>query len=1008
MKQQSFQKFIIGVMMFFGGLVYAQTVTGTVSDATGPLPGVNIIVKGTTNGTQTGFEGDYQLDNLSTDDVIVYSYVGYVTQEVIYTGQTEINITLEEDSAQLDEVVLVGYGSVRKKDATGAVASVKPEDFNKGVQVSADQLIQGRVAGVNVTTASGEPGAGASINIRGASSIRSGNGPLIVVDGVPLSGGSTSAGADAGIGTSAARNPLNFINPADIASMDILKDASATAIYGSRGANGVILITTKRGRAGEGKLSYSTTFATSTITNEYDLLNGDQYVNARIGLDGGVASDYDLGARVNAFDEIIRTGNAQTHDLSYTGGSDTGDYRFALGYFKQEGIIENSGLERITGNVTLNQRFFEDRLKLSAKVILSSNRDNAAAIADNIGAEGDLISSALRWNPTRPFRNDDGSYVQISNNQRNPLALLDYYYDVTETTRAFANMSAELKIVEGLTYKFNIGLDRSLSTRRIGQSRLLGVDGVSGLGRADVVTYESESTLFEHTFNYKKELSENLNLDAVVGYSYQNFKDLGQTTVAQGFAEGLNDERFYVENTNFATSFPLALQDSFSTPESELQSFFGRVNLNLYDKFLVTATLRADGASNFVGSNQYGYFPSAAFAWQLHKEDFIPEAFDDLKLRVGWGITGNREFPNGLAQNQANPGGGVEQTGNAVAQSIIGNPDLKWETTTQYNLGLDFAFLDNRLRGSIDYFYKQTDDLLFRFRTVQPAPDAFTWQNLTELQVVNSGVELALDAIIIDNEDFRLNANVNVSFLENRVENVAAEGFEAGIRTGNITGQGLSNESAQLLFDDQPLYAFYLPIFEGFDSNGNSVFRDVNGDGVGEASLQAPGQGDRTFVGDPNPDVLVGFQTNMTYKNWDLSIIMNGAFGHQIYDNTATALFNAGALSGGGNVTSDIVGNGEASDNPVTVSTRYLYDADFMRLSNLTLGYNFNPDSLPEWISSARLFFTGQNLFVITGYDGFDPEVNISKEVDDVPSFGIDFTSYPRARTFSLGLSVNF
>jgi iron complex outermembrane receptor protein len=1003
MKNSLLKRFILPMLFLVGGIINAQEIKGVVSDSSGGLPGVSVFIKGTTTGTQTDFDGNYSI-NANVGDVLVFSYLGYKTEERTVGTERVINVTMVEDSTQLDEIVVVGYGSVRKKDATGSVSTIKPKDFNRGVQTSPDQLIQGRIAGVNVTAASGEPGAGSTINIRGASSIRSGNGPLIVVDGVPLSGGAASPGANAGIGTSASRNPLNFINPNDIASVDILKDASAAAIYGSRGANGVILITTKRGKSGEGKLSYATSVATSTISNEYDLLNGDEYVAARIALQGGVASDYDLGARVDAFDDIITTGYSETHDLSYSGGSETGNYRVSLGYLRTDGIIRNSGIEKLTGNITINQRFFDDRLSVTAKIIASKLTDDAAPIADNIGAEGDLITSALRWNPTQALRNPDGSFVQISNNQRNPLALLEYYYDNTQTTRTFVNLTADYKITDALTYKLNVGLDRNLSDRRIGQSRLLGVDGVSGIGRADLISLESESELYEHTLNYVKDVAENVSLNALVGYSYQRFTNKGQTIVAQGFPDGLDDERFYVDNILFATSLPIGLQSSFANPDSELQSFFGRANVNVNEKYLFTATLRADGASNFVGSNEYGYFPSAAFAWRLNEEDFIPEYFDDLKLRLGWGLTGNREFPGGLVFSQVGPLNG--QAGNSPVQTIIGNPNLKWETTSQFNVGIDYGFFEGRLTGTIDYFNKNTDDLLFRFRAIQPAPDAFFWQNLSDVEVNNSGLELGISAAIVQSEDFNWDVNINASFLSNEISNVSG-GFPAGIRTGNITGQGLSNETAQLLWDGQELYAFFLPIFEGFDASGAPIFADINGDGIINTGQGAPGEVDRTFVGSPNPDVLLGIQSAMNYKNWDFSVYLNGAFGHQVYDNTATALFSAGALGQGANVTTDIVTSGESvAGSSVAVSTRYLQDADFLRLSNLTIGYNFK--DLPKWISSARLSVTGQNLFVITGYDGFDPEVNTNKAVDGVPSFGIDFTSYPRARTVQVGLNVAF
>ncbi|WP_109434159.1 MULTISPECIES: SusC/RagA family TonB-linked outer membrane protein [Aquimarina] len=1007
MKSRILKKLIFLLVFLSGSMMFAQiTVSGVISDTGGPIPGVNVLVRGTTNGAVSDFDGNYTLDNVAEDAILVFSFVGFKSQEINVNGQSTINITMEEDAAELEQVVVVGYGTVRKKDLTGAVATVKPEDFNQGVQTSPDQLIQGRVAGVQVTAASGEPGASNNIRIRGTSSIRGGNNPLIVVDGVPLDGGDTSAGSDVGAGRSSARNPLNFINPNDIASIDVLKDASATAIYGSRGSNGVVIITTKKGKSGKPQLDFSSSVSISSIANEYDLLGASEFASAAnaIGNPG-----LDFGQNVDALDEILRTAITQNYNVSYGGGSDTGRYRFSLSLQDQEGIIKNTGQEKYTGTLNLTEKFFNEKLQIDTKLITSFIKDEATALSDNVGAEGDLIISALRWNPTRSLFNDDGTFLQFNDNPRNPLAFLEYYTDLAETTNVLGNLSATYSFTDELKYKFNFGVGRTESTRRVGVSRLMQANFVNN-GIADIQSIFTSNLLFEHTLSYNKQLSDAVYLSAVGGYSYQQFERKGDNIRVQNFS--IDDQNLYINNINFGSDRPAPTLNpdntltggntSFFNPTTELQSYFGRANVTLYDKYLITATLRADGSSRFGEDNQFGYFPSAALAWRLSEEDFVPETFSDLKLRLGYGITGNQEFPSGSSQTQFTPDGS-----GGIVQSTVGNPELQWESTKQINAGIDFGFFDNRLSGSIDYYNRKTEDLLFRTRVAQQAPNIFVWRNLDGVEVENSGVDIAINGVIIQNEDMTWEVGVNASFLNNEINNVSSI-FPAGILTGDLNGQGLTGQRGQLLFDGQPINAFYLPVWEGFDENGVSQYADLDGDGVDTSSgITAPGQGDRTFVGDPNPDFTVGISSSFRYKKLDVSVFLNGAYGHQIYDNTSNAIFTASALNSGGNVTQEVISSGEAIQTPKP-STQYLKSGDFLRLNNLTVGYTIDEGKIGNWIESLRFYVTGQNLFVITPYDGFDPEVNTNKQVDGVPSFGIDYSAYPRARTFSVGFNARF
>lgn len=1008
MKNKLLKKIILPLLIMVGGLVYGQTVTvtGVVSDVSGPLPGVNIIVKGTTKGTQTDFDGNYTLEDIDANSVMVLSYVGYKTQEVAVEGRSTIDVTLQEDAAKLDEVIVIGYGSTTRKDATGAVDVVSTEDFNKGITTSPDQLLQGRSAGVQVTTASGEPGAGATIRIRGSSSVRSGNDPLYVIDGVPFNNDSNSPSADTGniSGSSSARNPLNFINSNDIESISILKDASATAIYGSRAANGVIIITTKSGKRGVGKLSYSFTTTTSAVVNEYDLLSADAFASAN--------PSADQGSSVDAFDAITRNALTTEHNLSYSGGSETGKYRVSLGLLNQEGVIRNTGLDKYTLNTNISQKFFDDKVEISAALTASQIENEATALSESIGAEGDLMLSALKWNPTQSFFNPDGTFFQPSDNQRNPLAFLNYFNDDTQTTKLFGNVKASVNFTDYLKYEFTFGFDRTVANRGIATSRLFNTNTTFNRGFANIQNSRFTNQLFANTLSFTKDVSENLNVNAVIGHTYEEYRGTGENLSLRDF--DFDDQTFYLKNIFAAETIERNDRSSISynpgtravgfVPIS-LQSFFARGIFNFKSKYILTATVRADGSSRFGANNRYGYFPSFAMAWKIHEEDFLPEAFSELKFRAGWGQTGNQQFNAEAARDvfAPNDGGGVTRLN-------IGNPDLKWETTTQLNFGFDFGFLEGDLSGSIDYFRKNTNDLLFRVPAPLAPQGAFAWANYND-EIINSGVEIGLNYRAINKEDFNLEVGGNISFLKNEIE--GSELFTRfGTSTGSAGGQGLSGENLQLLYDGQPLYAFYLPVFQGFDSSGTPIYADSNGDGVVDTNFDQPGgNSDRVFAGDPNPNINVGLYLRANYKQWDFTVNGYGAYGHEIYNNTANALFSQSALNRGENVIESVVNNGEDPGASPIVSTRFLESGDFFRLSNLSIGYSFDTEKfgkIGDYLTNARVFVTGQNLFIITPYSGFDPEVNTNKQVSGVPSFGIEYSGYPRARAFSFGLNLNF
>jgi iron complex outermembrane receptor protein len=992
--------FYVVAMLFSTAMLAQVSVSGVVSDQMGPLPGVNVIEKGTSNGTVTGFDGDYTLE-VSSGATIVFSYVGFKTQEIKVANQTTINVTLEEDTAKLDEVIVVGYGSTTKQDRTGAVETVSAEDFNKGVQTNATDLLQGRTAGIQITTSGGEPGGGTDVRIRGAASLRGDNNPLYVVDGMLIGGDPAAGSGELSFGSTPNKNPLNFINPSDIENISILKDASATAIYGARGANGVIIITTKKGKFGEPTVSYNAFFGAADVANPLDILSAGQYRNA-LASDGG-NPDNDFGSNVDAFDAITRTALISNHSISFTGGDEKSKYRYSLSALDQEGVIEGTGIQNYTASLSNSYRFLkDDRLKVDANLIASYVRDNRETITENADFEGNLIGAALFWNPTMPLFNADGTYRQQlpgtfddggTPQSRNPLAVLDYTEIQEETSRIVGNLAARFDVTSDLEYKFNIGVDRAESNNRTSASRDLATLRNFERGEAINSNRTSFTYLIEHTLNYTKEFNENFKVNALAGYAFQEITGRGFQAIGQNISFDPGNE-----NDNLG-GFTERFVSSFEQPSELLESWFGRAIFDAYGKYTLTATFRADGSNKFGENNQWGYFPAFAAAWKIHEEDFAPDFFDQLKLRASWGQSGNQNFPAGASRGRITVG--IQTTDEGVVTTVneptAPNPDLKWEVNETVNVGVDFAFMDNKISGSIDYFRRDTQDLLLLQQPIQPAPPGtFIWDNI-DGNTINTGVEIGVFADIVDTEDWSFTFGGNISFLQNELEN-----FDGFVDIGPINGPGLTGAFAQRVVSGQPVNAFYMPEFAGFDADGIPQYFTADGGLTSNASTEA----ERRYLGDPNPNILIGLNFNVGYKNWDLAANLNGAYGHQIFNNTALVL-NKNNLTINRNTLNDNIGNGE-TPGAGAVSSRYLESGDFLRLNNLSLGYTFENDKLPEFIKNLRLYATGQNLFVITPYSGFDPEVNSGGSLNNIPSFGLDYLVYPRARTFTVGLSATF
>ncbi|MDX1913107.1 MAG: SusC/RagA family TonB-linked outer membrane protein [Saprospiraceae bacterium] len=982
---------LLAALLLLSGFAMAQrTVTGTVTDAeTGDaLIGASVSVVGTTRGAATDINGAYRIEVPAGSTQIRFAYTGYAEQVITLGASNTVDVSMKSSSV-LDEVVVIGYGAVKKSDATGAVSSVTEKNFNRNA-VAPEQLIQGRAAGVVVTNNSGEPGAGINIRIRGTSSVYGSNNPLFVVDGVPLGGGETSGGTDVrGLGRQTVRNPLNFLNPNDIASIDILKDASATAIYGSRGANGVVIITTKSGQSGKGVLEYGYTLGIGQLANKYDLLDARTFLAEWQKLNPGAnPSEVNYGGDTDWQEEITQTAMSHSHNLSFGAGGQNGDYRFSLGYLDQDGLILESGIRRLSGRFNGSKKFWDDRLKISTNVTISQTRDFGAPITENVGYEGDAWANALKGNPTWPTRTADGKVFQSGLvGEPSPLAMIELSEDRTNGLRALGNMNAELEITKNLTFKTVLGGDRSISSRKSAYSRdLVAGNAIGGKGRLNVVDVEYGSKLWENYFTYTKTFG-SVDFTGLLGYSYQQFEYAGKTNAYSKFST--SELELMINNT--ATAGVSAIVNSYRSVD-ELQSYFGRVNFGIKDKYLLTATVRADGSTRFGGDNKYGYFPSAAFKWRITNEEFCPDLFSDLGLRLGYGVTGNQEIGHNLyLSRQRFSDGGIDDGGNAFTGSqgnvAFENPGLKWETTAQINVGLDWGFWNSRLSGSIDYYKKNTTDMLVRVLAAQPAPNEFVWENL-DADIENTGVELSLNLAAIDKEKFDWRILGNVAFNSNKVKK-----FASFLNTGEINGQGLTGAYAQRIAQDQSLFAYFVRDFAGYDSEGIAQY--------------ANGLDAQVFVDkSPLPKMTLGITNQFQFGNLDVSIFFTGQYGHYIYNNTANALFTAGALGAGRNVTADVPGSGESRNNAPDVSTRFLEKGDFMRLQDLTIGYNLPLKS--KNISGLRIFVSGQNLMLFTDYSGLDPEVNVNKALNGIPSAGIDYNAYPRARNISIGANVTF
>jgi TonB-linked SusC/RagA family outer membrane protein len=982
---------IATLLMVLSLSAFAQkTVTGKVNDSKdgSALPGVSVTVKGTNTGTTTKTDGTFSLNVSENAKTLVISSVGYASQEVNIENQTSIDVLLVASTSNLNEVVVVGYGTARRKDLTGSYTSISSKNFNQVPSATPDQLLQGKVAGLQIVVANGQPGAATIVKIRGNNSIRAGTNPLYVVDGVPLDGRSarpTFSGVS-GLGNLPDANPLTYLNPADIESVAVLKDASASAIYGSRGANGVILITTRAGASGPMRVDVGAAVSTDALLKQPDVLSADEY---RTTLPKYNAKS-DSGASFKPFDKILQHKITQNYSLALSGGSENARYRASFLASSNPGIIRKSKLDKYIGNFNGTYRLLDKKLTIAFGVTAASTKEQIAPVSNDPGSTGNLVSLAMQWNPTLLMKHSDGSYTVNKNGQVNPLALSDAYNDYASVVTLLSYITASYKITPDLEYKLLYGANESIGERYNElQGWITGTGGnADGKGQATVGSSLLFSQTLSHTLTYSKQFS-SFHFTGLAGYEYGSTSYKTKYTSVYGFNYNLKSNNLipvhYYDNMQDGARANLTTSSSYD-PSVELQSYFARVQLNYKDRFNFSGSFRADGSNKFGSNNQYGYFPALSASWTITSEGFMKNErlFNNLVLRVGWGETGNQSFPAGAAVDRYR-----YNSNGSLGVVNFANPDLKWETLESTNAGIDFAILNNKLTGSIDVFNKKTKDPLFPGTLPAPAPSGIIWENLPG-SISNKGFEVALDALIIQKSSLTWRLGGNVTYVKNKFE-YPPIGASPLVLTGQLNGKGTSATWVQAIANDQPIDVFFLRQFHGFDKDGFAIT-----------------DGAASYAGDPNPLVTVGINSELDYKKFSLILNMHGAFNYKIYNNTLQSVTGLGFITNGSNISKQLLNTPENIANPVSASTRYMQNGDFMKLGNLTLRYNIG--NVGKVLKNAAVYVSGYNVFVITSYKGFDPEVNVSK-VDffstGIPSIGIDYVGYPSVRTFTVGINFS-
>ncbi|HJP86113.1 MAG TPA: SusC/RagA family TonB-linked outer membrane protein [Gemmatimonadaceae bacterium] len=995
------------------------TITGRVIDADTqqPVSDVTVFVEGTRRGAVTGADGTFTIGGVPAGSQTVRArHIGFgapvQTVNVPNGGSVSVVFAMSRQAAVLEEVVTTGYGTQRRLAITGSVATVDADQAKVAVPTNVTNLIEGRATGVQVTQNSGEPGAGAHILIRGGTSISGGNEPLYVIDGVAVSGNQIEPGG-VGIGGDPPlpRNPLDLINPADIQSVTILKDAAAAAIYGARAANGVILIETKKGNAGGPSMEYDFSAGTAWNPKRLGLLSADEF-RSFIAANVPNALPGEGTANTNWEDALMRHAPTVNHNLSFAGGSANTTYRASLNYFNQEGVVIANGMKRYQARVNGTHQAIDGKLRMALNLTGSHVINDYLPFNENTGFEGGVFINMVNYNPTRPITVTDAAgvtnYFEIGpggQSIRNPVALANQILDKGVSDRTLGNVSADYDLFPALTARVNIGIDRTAGDRNFYAPIIsafgAGFNGLAQRANRDELNKQLQTLLtFHPTFAGSKEL------DVVGGYEFN-----GNTV-----------NEFGVQTRNYLTdAFTFNSLGSGNTVEppysfetdTRLVSFFGRANVGFADKYFATFVLRKDGASQFGENHKWATFPAISGSWRLSQESWIPTGpFSELRLRAGWGKQGNPAVPAysslillGASGGSRYPFGDNPATGITPLRNA--NPDLKWEETAQTNVALDYGFLNNRLNGSLEYYVKNTHDLLLTVQVPQPAVVGDRLENIGKLQ--NKGVEFSLDGLVMQRNDFTWNAGFVFSHDKNKVVDLGTRTF---IPDALASGQGQSNQFTQRIMVGQPIGTFVGPEFAGWDANGIQLFNHYTVDANGVRTLQGQVTSagitgdDYVILGNANPKYTLGLHTNGQWKKFDFSMLIHREAGQKIFNNTALVYSTKGNALQDKNFLTSALSDPTDIHEPAIYSSRWIENGSFTRLANVTIGYTFDMPAFTGLGKGARVYVSGDNLGLWTPYSGYDPEVH--SQLPGIAPRGIDYLHYPRPRTITGGLRVSF
>ena len=1027
-------------------------ITGKIVDQTTqqPLANVEVAVAGTPLRDLSRIDGTFRLTGVHAGaQRLRATRIGYGSQFQAVTvtagGATSVELTLAPAAAILEPVVVTGYGTQRREAITGSVSTVNADAANKGVQTNVDQLIQGRAAGVDISQNNGEPGAGRQVLIRGGSSIGVGgatNEPLYVVDGVPINNVPTEPQAMGVFGDPMLpRNPLNLLNPADISSITILKDAAASAIYGSRASNGVILIETKRGQTSGGPaFEYDGYVAAASPAKRYDLLNGAefrQFVQNSVVSWRGDSTAFrtrhpgadtvftlhfpDSAAAFNALDPshlatfgpantdwssaITRTSVTHNHNLAFSGGDEATRYRASMNYAKEEGVTLSTGLERIQGRLSATHSDLNNRLRIGVNVTTSRVNNTYLTYENQGGFQGGVFQNMAVFNPTQPITYTDSlgtHYYDPVGSVHNPVALANQLIDIGHTTRTLANASADLDVASGLTARVNVGLDHSGGDRQEYYPNANPVGVSLGNGLAQQQNLDNATRTLQMQLTYQRQFGDANSLDVVGGYEYSKFRSSWVQAEGIGFftdAYGFN--KIEAATTRSARD---------SVYESKLASFFGRANVGFKDRYFLTGVVRYDGSSKFAVGHKWGLFPAISASWRLSQEKFLQGGpFSDLRVRLGWGLQGNPGVDPYTSQITLTSGSGAtypwgDVPHGGVTPNSNGNPNLKWEQTSQVNAAVDFGLLNNRLSGSVEYYVKNTKDLLLVADVPPPALQPTQLVNIGRLH--NNGVEVSLDAVLVSHPGLVWRAGLVFAAERNKVTELVTS---TGVATGPVSGQGQSGQNAERLFPGSPLGTFFGPVFLDVDATGKQVFFCTNAtptcvNGRTTTGL-APNAADYREIGNANPDFTLGFHNQLNWGKFDVSFLVRASVGAKVFNNTALVYATQGNALQDKNFLRDAVTDPTGIHEPAIFSSRWIESGTFARLQNITVSYDLDLPVLTRSARSARLYVSADNLVLLTGYSGLDPEVFSGT---GTAVRGIDYLTYPRPRTITGGLRLMF